>query len=69
MSGALTATQQLEAVLNQPLTGGGLGTPTGVQSHEMELELKYTIKVYNGVFVTPDIQYSETISRLSAGGP
>jgi porin len=57
VSGALTATQQLEALLNQPLTGGGLGTPTGVQSHEVELELEYTIKAYNGVLITPDIQY------------
>ena len=39
VSGALTATQQLEALLDQPLTGGGLGTPTGVQSQEVELEL------------------------------
>jgi porin len=38
VSGSLTATQQLEAVLGEPLTGGGLGTPAGVQSHEEELE-------------------------------
>jgi porin len=57
VSGGLTATQQLEQVLNEPLTGGGLGTPSGVQSHEVELELTYTAHVYTGVLITPDIQY------------
>jgi porin len=57
VSGALTATQQLEQTLGQPLTGGGLGTPTGVQSHEVELEAMYTVKAYRGVAITPDVQY------------
>ena len=74
VSGSLTATQQLEEVLDEPLTGGGLGTPVGVQSHEMELEALYTAKVYRGVLVTPDIQYiidpggsSRTHNALSLG--
>jgi porin len=57
VSGSLTATQQLEAVLDEPLTGGGLGTPLGVQSHEEEIEAMYIAKVYRGFFVEPDIQY------------
>jgi porin len=62
VSGALTATQELEQALDEPLTGGGLlasslGVPVGVQSHEAELEAEYTAKVYRGVFITPDIQY------------
>jgi len=62
VSGALTATQELEQALDEPLTGGGLlasslGVPVGVQSHEAELEAEYTTKVYRGVFITPDIQY------------
>jgi porin len=57
VSGALTATQQLEEVLGEPLTGGGLGTPVGVQSHEQEVEAMYIAKIYRGFFVEPDIQY------------
>jgi porin len=57
VSPALTSTQQLEQTLGQPLTGGGLGTPVGVQSHEAELEAMYTITPYKGVAITPDIQY------------
>ena len=62
VSGALTATQELEQALDEPLTGGGLlasslGVPVGLQSHEAELEAEYTAKVYRGVFITPDIQY------------
>jgi porin len=57
VSGALTATQQLEDLLDEPLTGGGLGTPLGVQSHEAELEAIYIAKVYRGVSIEPDIQY------------
>jgi carbohydrate-selective porin OprB len=62
VSEALTATQELEQALDEPLTGGGLlasslGVPVGVQSHEAELEAEYTAKVYRGVFITPDIQY------------
>jgi porin len=62
VSGALTATQELEEALDEPLTGGGLlasslGVPVGVQSHEAEREAEYTAKVYRGVFITPDIQY------------
>jgi len=57
VSGALTATQQLEEALDEPLTGGGLGTPVGVQTHEMELEAMYIARVYRGVSIEPDIQY------------
>ncbi len=57
VSGALTATQRLEQILGQPLTGGGLGTPLGVQSNEQELEAMYTATVYRGVTIMPDIQY------------
>jgi porin len=57
VSGSLTATQQIQAVLGEPLTGGGLGTPAGVQSHEQEIEAMYIAKVYRGFFVEPDIQY------------
>ena len=62
VSGALTATQELEQALDEPLTGGGLlasslGVPVGVQSHEAELEAEYTTKVYRGVLITLDIQY------------
>ena len=62
VSGALTATQELEQALDEPLTGGGLlvsslGVPVGGQSHEAELEAEYTTKVYRGVLITPDIQY------------
>src|ERR1700677_4573094 len=53
VSGALTATQQLEDLLDEPLTGGGLGTPLGVQSHEAELEAMYIAKVYRGVSIEP----------------
>jgi hypothetical protein len=58
----------------EPLTGGGLGTPVGVQSHEMELEAMYIAKLYRGVFAEPDIQYiinpggtSRTHNALSLG--
>jgi len=44
-------------LLGEPLTGGGLGTPSGVQSHEAELEAMYIAKVYRGVSIEPDIQY------------
>jgi porin len=57
VSGSLTATQQLEEALDQPLSGGGLGTPLGVQSHEAELEAMYIARVYRGVSIEPDIQY------------
>jgi porin len=57
VSGALTATQQLEEALDEPLTGGGLGTPLGVQTHEAELEAMYIARVYRGVSIEPDIQY------------
>jgi porin len=57
VSGALTATQQLEQSLGIPLTGGGLGTPVGVQSSEAELEAMYTAAVYRGVSIMPDMQY------------
>jgi porin len=57
VSGSLTATQQLEAALGEPLTGGGLGTPVGVQSHEQELEVMYSAHAYRGVFIEPDLQY------------
>lgn len=74
VSGALTATQQLEEVLGQPLTGGGLGTPVGVQSHEVELEAMYIAKLYRAVYAEPDIQYiinpggtSRTHNALSLG--
>ena len=74
MSGALTATQQLEEALDEPLTGGGLGTPVGVQSHEAELEAMYIANVYRGVKVEPDLQYiinpggtSRTRNALSLG--
>jgi len=74
VSGALTATQQLEQTLGEPLTGGGLGTPVGVQSHEEELEAMYTARVYRGVAIMPDIQYiinpdgtSRTRNALSLG--
>jgi porin len=74
VSGALTATQQLEEALDEPLTGGGLGTPVAVQSHEMELEAMYIAKLYRGVFAEPDIQYiinpggtSRTHNALSLG--
>jgi porin len=45
VSGSLTGTQELEQMLGQPLTGGGLGTPVGVQSHEEKLEAMYTVAV------------------------
>jgi porin len=57
VSGTLTATQQLEQALGVPLTGGGLGTPLGVQSSEQELEWMYTANVYRGVAIMPDMQY------------
>jgi porin len=57
VSGALTATQQLEQTFGLPPTGGGLGTPAGVQSHEETLEAMYTAAVYRGVALMPDIQY------------
>jgi carbohydrate-selective porin OprB len=61
VSGALTATQELEQALDEPLTDGGLlasslRVPVGVQSHEAELEAEYTAKVDGGAFITPDIQ-------------
>ncbi len=74
VSGSLTSTQELEQMLGQPLTGGGLGTPVGVQTHEEELELMYTAAVYRGVSLMPDIQYiihpggtSRTRNALSIG--
>jgi porin len=74
VSGALTGTQQLEQTFGLPLTGGGLGTPVGVQSSEEELEAMYTATVYRGVALMPDIQYiinpggtSRTRSALSIG--
>lgn len=42
LSGALTAPQQLEQSLGIALSGGGLGTPVGVQSSEAELQLAVT---------------------------
>jgi porin len=74
VSGALTATQRLEQMFGEPLTGGGLGTPQGVQSHEEELEAMYTASVYRGVALMPDLQYiihpggtSRTHNALSLG--
>ncbi len=57
VSNSLTSTQQLEQEFGLPLTGGGLGTPAGIQTHEQTLELMYTAQVYTGVSVMPDIQY------------
>jgi porin len=57
VSGELTATQQLEQTFGLPLTGGGLGTPVDVQTHEETLEAMYTASVYRGVSLMPDIQY------------
>ncbi len=74
VSGALTATQQLEQTFGLPLTGGGLGTPLGVQTHEETLEAMYTATIYHGVSLMPDIQYvihpggtSRTPNALSLG--
>jgi porin len=74
VSGALTATQQLEQTFGLPLSGGGLGTPSAVQSHEETLEAMYTATVYRGVSLMPDIQYvihpggtSTTPNALSLG--
>jgi porin len=57
VSGALTSTQRLEQTLGLPLTGGGLGTPSGVQTQEETLEAMYTATVYHGVSLMPDVQY------------
>ena len=74
VSGELTATQQLEQTFGLPLSGGGLGTPSAVQTHEETLEAMYTASIYRGVSLMPDIQYivhpggtSQTPNALSLG--
>jgi porin len=53
MSGALSKVQAEEANLGVPLSDGA----TGVQTHEMILEVDYNIHVYRGVDFRPDFQY------------
>jgi porin len=63
VSGALTATQQLEQTLGLPLSGGGLGIPSAVQTHEETLEAMYSAAIYRGVNLMPDIQYIMSYDR------
>jgi porin len=53
VSGALGKVQAAQQALGVPLSNGA----TGVQTHEMILELDYTIHVYRGLTFMPDFQY------------
>ena len=53
VSGALGNVQGQEAELGLPFSNGA----TGIQTHEMILEVNYTIHVYRGVSFMPDFQY------------
>jgi porin len=53
MSGALGKVQAVEADLGVPFSNSA----TGIQTHEMILEVNYNIHVYRGVDFRPDFQY------------
>jgi porin len=53
VSSRLAAVEAIEQSLGLPLSNNA----TGVQSHEMILELNYDIHVYRGVHFQPDFQY------------
>jgi porin len=53
VSDRLAKVEAIQQSLGLPLTGGA----TGVQSHEMLLELDYHLKLYRGVNFMPDFQY------------
>ena len=53
VSDRLAAVESIEQSLGLPLSNNA----TGVQSHEMILELNYDVHVYRGVHFQPDFQY------------
>ena len=53
VSGQLGKVQAQEQELGLPLSNGA----TGVQTHEMVLEVNYNIQVYRGLNFQPDFQY------------
>ncbi len=53
VSSRLAAVESIEQTLDLPLSNNA----TGVQSHEMFIELTYDIPVYRGVDFQPDFQY------------
>jgi porin len=53
VSGALGKVQAQELELGIPFSNGA----TGIQTHEMVLEIDYTVHVYRGVTLMPDFQY------------
>jgi porin len=55
----LTATQELQSALGQPLMSGlgGVTAPPGIQGHETNLEAVYDIHAATGLHVEPCIQY------------
>ncbi|MBI1360581.1 MAG: hypothetical protein GC155_09920 [Alphaproteobacteria bacterium] len=53
ISGSVTATQQIQATMNQPL----LMDAPGVQSEETVIEAHYDWAAHPGLTLTPDIQY------------
>jgi porin len=53
VSGQLGKVQALEQELNLPFRDGA----TGVQTHEMILEVNYDIHVWRGLSFQPDFQY------------
>jgi porin len=53
MSGTLGAVQAEQAALGLPFSNGA----TGVQGHEMFLEVNYNVHVFRGVDVRPEFEY------------
>jgi porin len=53
VSDQLTATEELQASLGDPLEGGA----RGVQSHASVFELNYNLPLYRGVQVQPELEY------------
>ena len=53
VSGRLAGVQAIQQSLGLPLSNNA----TGVQSHEMVLEMDYDIHVFRGVHFQPDFQY------------
>jgi porin len=53
VSGVLARTQEEEGGFGLPFSNGS----TGVQSHEIIVEVNYNIHVYRGLIFQPDFQY------------
>jgi porin len=53
ISNALSQVQELQASLGLPLSN----TAPGVETYELVLEANYNIKLYQGLYFMPDVQY------------